>query len=60
MSNLNNEILLETIYDETWEDYRVKNNLTEDQLLTIEQNSDTGTIPEIEAETNKRFEGMIQ
>tara|TARA_B100001094_G_scaffold214927_1_gene208983 strand:+ start:55 stop:237 length:183 start_codon:yes stop_codon:yes gene_type:complete len=60
MSNLNNEILLETIYDETWEDYRVKNNLTEDQLLTIEQNSDTGTIPEIEEETNKRFEGMIQ
>ena len=60
MSNLNNETLLETIYDETWEDYRVKNNLTEDQLLTIEQNSDTGTIPEIEAETNKRFEGMIQ
>lgn len=60
MSNLNNEILLETIYDETWEDYRVKNNLTDDQLYAMEQNSDTGTIPEIEAETNKRFEGMIQ
>jgi len=60
MSNLNNEILLETIYDETWEDYRVKNNLTDDQLYAMEQNSDTGTIPEIEEETNKRFEGMIQ
>ena len=60
MSNLNNEILLETIYDETWEDYRVKNNLTDDQLYAMEQNSDTGTIPEIEAEANKRFEGMIQ
>ena len=60
MSNLNNEILLETIYDETWEDYRVKNNLTDDQLYALEQNSDTGTIPEIEAEANKRFEDMIQ
>ena len=60
MSNLNNEILLETIYDETWEDYRVKNNLTDDQLYALEQNSDTGVIPEIEAEANKRFEGMIQ
>ena len=60
MSNLNNEILLETIYDEAWEDYRVKNNLTDDQLYAMEQNSDTGVIPEIEAETNKRFEGMIQ
>ena len=37
MSNLNNEILLETIYDETWEDYRVKNNLTDDQLYAMEQ-----------------------
>ena len=60
MSNLNNEILLETIYDETWEDYRVKNNLTDDQLYAMEQNSDTGIIPEIEAEANKRFEDMIQ
>ena len=60
MSNLNNEILLETIYDETWEDYRVKNNLTDDQLYAMEQNSDTGVIPEIEAEANKRFEDMIQ
>ena len=55
MSNLNNEILLETIYDETWEDYRVKNNLTDDQLYTLEQNSLTGTLPEIEIETNRRF-----
>ena len=60
MSNLNNETLLETIYDETWEDYRVKNKLTDDQLYALEQNSDTGILPEIEAEANKRFEGMIQ
>ena len=60
MSNIHNETILENLYDEVWEEYRIKNNLTEDQLLTIEQNSDTGTIPEIEAETNKRFEDLIQ
>ena len=60
MSCLQNESLLETIYDEVWEEYRLKNNLTDDQLYTLEQNSLTGTIPEIEIETNKRFEDMCQ
>ena len=60
MSCLQNETILETIYDEVWEEYRLKNNLTDDQLYTLEQNSLTGTIPEIEIETNKRFEDMCQ
>ena len=60
MSCLQNESLLETIYDEVWEEYRLKNNLTDDQLYTLEQNSLTGTIPEIEIETNKRFEDMCR
>ena len=60
MSCLQNETLLETIYDEVWEEYRLKNNLTDDQLYTLEQNSLTGTLPEIEIETNKRFEDMCQ
>ena len=60
MSCLQNEALLESIYDEVWEEYRLKNNLTDDQLYTLEQNSLTGTIPEIEIETNKRFEDMCQ
>ena len=60
MSCLQNEALLETIYDEVWEEYRLKNNLTDDQLYTLEQNSLTGTIPEIEIETNKRCEDMCQ
>ena len=60
MSCLHNEAILETIYDEVWEEYRLKNNLTDDQLYTLEQNSLTGTIPEIEIETNKRFEDMCQ
>ena len=60
MSCLQNEVLLENLYDEVWEEYRIKNNLTDDQLYTLEQNSVTGTIPEIESETNKRFEDLSQ
>ena len=60
MSCLQNEMILENIYDEVWEEYRLKNNLTDDQLYTLEQNSLTGTIPEIELETNKRFEDLCQ
>ena len=60
MSCLQNEALLESIYDEVWEEYRLKNNLTDDQLYTVEQNSLTGTLPEIELETNKRFQDLSQ
>ena len=58
MSCLQNEILLETIYDEVWEEYRIKNNLTSDELYALEQKSATGIIRFIEDETNKRFEEM--
>ena len=58
MSCLQNEILLETIYDEVWEEYRIKNNLTSDELYNLEQKSPTGIIQFIEDETNKRFEEM--
>ena len=60
MSHPVNDEILERLYDEAWEDYRKQNNLTEDQLLTIEQNSDTGTIPAIEEEADKRFEELSQ
>ena len=58
-SNIHNETLLETIYDEVWEEYRVANCLSDDQLYALEQSSKTGTLPEIELETNKRFEELI-
>ena len=60
MSNIHNETILENLYDEVWEEYRVKNSLTDDQLYGLEQQSETGTLPEIELETNKRFEAMCQ
>lgn len=60
MSNIHNETILENIYDEVWEEYRIKHNLTDDQLYALEQNSKTGTIPDIEIETTKRFEDLCQ
>ena len=56
MSHPVNDELLQNLYDEVWEEYRKENNLTEDQLYTREQNSETGILPEIEAEALKRFE----
>ena len=60
MSNIHNEILLENIYDEVWEEYRIKHNLTSDQLYALEQNADTRTIVEITVETTRRFDDMCQ
>ena len=60
MSNLNNEVLLEQLYDEAWVDYAVENNLTQDKLNEIEQNSELGYLPEIEAEAVRRFEELAQ
>ena len=60
MSNIHNEIILENLYDEVWEEYRVANCLSDDQLYALEQSSKTGTLPEIELETNRRFEAMCQ
>ena len=55
MSNIQNEIILENLYDEVWTEYRDKNNLTDDQLYALEQNSINGIIPEIEAETRQKI-----
>ena len=60
MSCLQNEMILETCYDEAWVDYAVANNLTQDQLFAIEQDSEFGVLPEIEAEARRRFEDLCQ
>ena len=60
MSTLHHETLLENLYDEVWIEYRNRNNLTDDQLYALEQNSDNGIIPEIEEETNRRFQDLCQ
>ena len=60
MSVLHHESLLETCYDEAWIDYAKQNNLSYDELTALEQNSESGIIPAIEIEANKRFQDMCQ
>ena len=60
MSCLHHETLLETCYDEAWVDYAIANNLTQDELTAIEQDSEFGILPEIEAEANRRFETLCR
>ena len=56
MSCINNETILETLYDEVWEEYRIANCLSSDQLDAIDQNSDLGYLPVIANEAQRRFE----
>ena len=60
MSCLQNETLLENIYDEVWEEYRKNNNLSDDQLYTLEQNSSNGYINEIATISQQRFDDLCQ
>ena len=60
MSNLNNDILKEQLYDEAWIDYMVANNLTQDELDAIDQDSELGYLPEIAEEAERRFKELSQ
>ena len=58
MSDINNDSLKEQLYDEAWIDYMVANNLTQDKLMEIEQDSELGYLLEIAKEAEKRFEEL--
>ena len=58
MSTLANEALLENIYDEVWEEFRISNKLTDDQLNELCFANESGTLLAIETETNKRFQNL--
>jgi len=60
MSDTNNDLLKEQLYDEAWIDYMVANNLTQDKLSEIEQDSELGYLPEIAEEAEKRFKELSQ
>ena len=60
MSTLANEAPLENIYDEVWEEFRLANKLTDDQLNELCWANESGTLLAIETETNKRFEDLCQ
>ena len=59
MSDINNDTLKEQLYDEAWIDYMVANNLTQDKLMEIEQDSELGYLPEIAKEAEKRFNDLL-
>ena len=58
MSTLANEALLENIYDEVWEEFRISNKLTDDQLNELCWQNESGTLLAIETETIKRFQDL--
>lgn len=60
MSCIHNETILENLYDEVWEEYRIENNLTSDQLDALDQNSELGYPPVIANEANRRFEELCR
>ena len=56
MSSLSTESILETCYDEAWEDFRIANKLTDDQLTSLCEKSPSGTLEAIERQAQKMFE----
>lgn len=56
MSSLNTESILETCYDEAWEDFRISNKLTDDQLTSLCEASPSGTLEAIERQAQEMFE----
>ena len=60
MSDTNNDSLKEQLYDEAWIDYMVANNLTQDELDAIDQNSELGYLPEIAKEAERRFNDLMR
>ncbi len=59
MSTLHHENLLETCWDEAWENFRVSNKLTEDELNWLTNNT-LGVMDAIEKQAHKLFEGLCQ
>ena len=60
MSNINNESILESLYDEVWEEFRIANKLTDDQMYELEQSNSGGTFDQLVSTTNQRFEDLCQ
>ena len=54
MSTIANEALLENIYDEVWEEFRISNKLTDDQLNELCFANESGTLLAIQKEVERR------
>jgi len=59
MSTLHHESILENCFDEAWEDFRVSNKLTIDEMLDLCSFS-KGTVENIERTAQKMFDDMCQ
>ena len=59
MSCMQNEMILESLFDEVWEDFRVSNKLTVEDMNELLSFS-KGTNDALEKLTRERFEAMCQ
>ena len=60
MSTLHHEALYETCHDEAWEEFRIHNKLTDDQLYALCERFPTGTLDAIDAMAWKKFQALCQ
>ena len=60
MSVLHHESLYETCHDEAWEEFRISNKLSDDQLYALCEKSPTGTLDAIDALAYKKFQDLCQ
>ena len=60
MSCIQNDSILENLYDEVWEDYRKENNLTLDQMYHLEQDENSGIMSLLGDQATARFEELAQ
>ena len=60
MSHATNDTILENLYDQVWEEYRVKNNLTLDQMYHLEQDDKSGIMSMLGDQATKLFEDLAQ
>ena len=59
MSCLQNESILESLFNEVWEDFRVSNKLTVEQMNELCSWSN-GTLDALERTTQQRFEDLCK
>ena len=59
MSCLQNEMILESLFDEVWEEFRVSNKLTVEMMNELCSFS-KGTVENLEKLTQQRFEDLCQ
>ena len=60
MSHATNDTILENLYDEVWEEYRVKNDLTLDQMYHLEQDDKSGIMSMLGDQATTLFEELAQ